>query len=215
MKMTVLSNIINIAFQYVIKTSEKYNIDESHALKHSMDVFHYSNKIYQSEIQNHPYLQEQKEIIFISSILHDMCDKKYMDEKKGIQEMCDFMKCKSNISQQELDIISTIISTMSYSTVKKQGYPELGKYQLAYHIVRESDLLTAYELERCIIYKMKHDKYSYDKALELSIKLFDSRILKYIKDNLFITNYSKTKAEELHQKAIIDIENANSLFNFI
>lgn len=212
MKLSCLSNIINIAFQYVIKTSEKYNIDESHALKHSMDVFHYSNKIYQSEIQNHPYLQEQKEIIFISSILHDMCDKKYLDEKKGIQEMCDFMKDKTTISSQELDIISDIISSMSYSTVKKQGYPELGKYQLAYHIVRESDLLTAYELERCVIYKMKHDKYSYDKALELSIELFDTRILKYIKDNLFITDYSKTKAEELHEKAIIDMENAKSLY---
>ena len=55
---------------------------------------------------------------------------------------------------------------------------------------------------------MKHDKYSYDKALELSIELFDTRILKYIKDNLFITDYSKTKAEELHEKAIIDMENA-------
>lgn len=126
--------------------------------------------------------------------------------------MCDFMKDKTTISPQELDIISDIISSMSYSTVKKQGYPELGKYQLAYHIVRESDLLTAYELERCVIYKMKHDKYSYDKALELSIELFDTRILKYIKDNLFITDYSKTKAEELHEKAIIDMENAKSLY---
>jgi hypothetical protein len=121
------------------------------------------------------------------------------------------MKSKTSISLHELEVICTIISTMSYSTVKKSGYPELGKYQLAYHIVRESDLLTAYELERCIIYKMIHDKYSYKKALELSLELFETRILQYIKDNLFITDYSKNKAEELHLKAIHELEYAKKI----
>ena len=44
---------------------------------------------------------------------------------------------------------------MSYSKVKVHGYPELGDYQLAYHIVRESDLLTAYNIPRSIVYNCK------------------------------------------------------------
>jgi GTP-binding protein HflX len=30
---------------------------------------------------------------------------------------------------------------MSYSTVQKRGFPKLGEYQRAYHVVREADLL--------------------------------------------------------------------------
>ena len=58
-----LFNLLNIGFQYVIETSKLYNIDESHALKHSMEVFHLANKIYDSEVIINPYLLEQKEII--------------------------------------------------------------------------------------------------------------------------------------------------------
>jgi hypothetical protein len=58
MKLTLISSIMNCAFQYVINTSKRYNIDESHALKHSMDVLHYSNKIYQSELTKNPYLKD-------------------------------------------------------------------------------------------------------------------------------------------------------------
>jgi HD superfamily phosphodiesterase len=209
MKLTLISNIMNCAFQYVINTSKRYNIDESHALKHSMDVLHYSNKIYQSELTKNPYLKDQKEIIFASCILHDMCDKKYMNEEEGVLQMRNYMKGK--MSTQDLNIISDIISTMSYSKVMKKGYPDLDKYQLSYHIVRESDLLTAYDLERCIIYQMMHENYTYYKSLEMAINLFDNRVLRYIQDNLFITDYSKLKAEELHFKALQDIENIKTI----
>ena len=46
MKITQLGVLINSAFNYVIQTSNFYSIDESHALKHSMEVFHLTNKIY-------------------------------------------------------------------------------------------------------------------------------------------------------------------------
>ena len=43
---------------------------------------------------------------------------------------------------------------MSYSKVNKNGFPELGNYQLCYNIVREADLLASYNIDRCIIYQM-------------------------------------------------------------
>jgi hypothetical protein len=188
-----------------VQTSQKYNIDESHALKHSMDVLHFSNQIYQNELMLNPLLNSQKEIIFVSSILHDMCDKKYMNEQFGIQEMCAYMQ--NYVEEPKLNVVSEIISTMSYSKVKKYGYPELGMYQNAYHIVREADLLAAYDLDRCIIYQMMHEKYSYTESLQVAIDLFHTRILRYIEDDLFVTDYSKKKAAELHIKALKDIEN--------
>ena len=75
-------NLINVAFKYVVDTSQLYKIDESHALKHSMEVYGYTKKIYESEINSNPFIEKQKEVIFIASIGHDMCDKNIWMKKK-------------------------------------------------------------------------------------------------------------------------------------
>ena len=93
------------------------------------------------------------------------------------------------------------ISTMSYSTVKKYGYPDLGKYQMAYHIVREADLLSAYDLDRCLIYSIVNEKLDYENAIKRVIDVTKNRMLTYRSDRLFITNYSKALSFKLHKKA--------------
>jgi hypothetical protein len=197
--MLCLINIINNGFKYVIETSNLYKIDESHALKHSMEVYNFAKQIYESELVKKPYLEEQKEIIYMAAIGHDMCDKKYMDEKIGVQRYKTFLS--ENMKRDEIEIIGKIIETMSYSKVKVNGYPNLGDYQLAYHIVREADLLSAYDIDRCVIYGMFVENLEYDKALSRAIKLFESRVLTYISDNLFITQYSKNEAFQKHIQA--------------
>jgi HD superfamily phosphodiesterase len=201
------ANVINAAFQYVINTSKKYNIDESHALKHSMDVFHYANKIVHAEFPNNRFLEHQTDIISISAILHDMCDKKYVNENNGIIEIDNFMKDYMNLQQREM--VSNIVSTMSYSTVKTNGYPNFDAYQLAYHIVREADLLTAYDIDRCIIYGMMKENLSYKDSAQRAVALFEHRVLKYRSDNLFITDYSKQESLILHNKCLQNIESLN------
>lgn len=220
MNLINLAKLINYSFQYVTKTSELYNIDESHSLRHSMDVFHYANEIYQSELELSqigksqfvlsPFLQEQQKIIFTSAILHDMCDKKYMDEKEGIELLKTSMK--DHLTDHELEVVCSIISTMSYSTVKKNGYPDLGIYNFAYHIVREADLLAAYDIERCVIYKMKQFSYTYLDALLEMKTLFETRILLYISDNLFMTDYSKKKARELHHNCLKKLDEIDKIY---
>jgi HD superfamily phosphodiesterase len=204
MKIKNMVNLINHAFAYVIKTSKIYNIDESHALKHSMDVYNYAHKIYESEVVKNPYLERQKEIIYTSAILHDMCDKKYMQEKNGISLIKTHMQ--DHISYTNLETVGNIISTMSYSKVKTNGYPNLCEHQLAYHIVREADLLSAYDFNRCIIYKMYKEKAPYDVALKDAVDLFNKRILKYRSDKLFITKYSKKESLKLHNNAKKELE---------
>jgi hypothetical protein len=196
MKLSSVTQLVNTAFQFVILNSKHYQIDESHALKHSLDVFHYVNKIYDSEVERHPFLQDQLPIMYSSAILHDMCDKKYMNETEGIQRICEYMT--PFMPTEDISIMSKIVTTMSYSKVKKNGYPNLGDYQLAYHIVREADLLSAYDFERSLVYQMMHEKYDYDCSLETTRQLFETRILTYRSDDLFITDYSKNKSEFLH-----------------
>ena len=198
-----LTTLINRGFEYVKQTCDEYGIDESHALKHAMEVYGMSNKIYLSELENNSYLEHQLPVILMGAIGHDMCDKKYMDEKEGIIR---YQKYLSDLMRPEdLEIMGKIIATMSYSKVKVNGYPDLGEYQLAYHIIREADLLAAYDIDRCIMYTMYRDSILYSDALKLALELFDNRVFKMRKDKLFKTKYSKKESIKLHKKAEKDV----------
>ena len=206
-----LLNLLNYGFQYVIDTSNFYKIDESHTLKHSMEVYGYAKKIYENELIKNSFLENQQEIIFMSAIGHDMCDKKYMNEKEGIDKYINYLS--NYLNPSDIEIIEKIIATMSYSKVKTNGYPDLGNYQLAYHIVREADLLSAYDIDRCIIYKMYHDNYNYSNALTEALNLFDERVFKMKKQKLFITDFSKKESMKLHKKAKKDIKLLKNILN--
>jgi len=194
-----LFHLINRGFRYVMETCDIHKIDESHALKHSMEVYNFAKKIYESELVKNSYLEEQQEIIYMTAIGHDMCDKKYMNETEGILKYQKYIS--EYIKPTDVEIIGKIIGTMSYSKVKINGYPDLKEYQLAYHIVREADLLSAYDIDRCVIYGMYVEKLEYDEAVKRAIELFESRVLKYRSDNLFITKYSKKESFKKHNNA--------------
>ena len=198
--MLLLSKLI----QFVLFTSNKYNIDESHGIGHSMDVLHFAHNIYESEFQTNPYLKNHENIIYVSAIIHDMCDKKYMNQDQGIFEIENFLQKK--IPADDIDVVKQIISTMSYSYVKKNGFPILGEYQHAYHIVREADLLSAYDFDRCMTYKLHLNGGDIDDAFEDSLDLFNNRVLQHNKDNLFLTDYSLLKSRELHIQSLQRIQ---------
>ena len=139
--MKLLTEIIN----FIIFMCVKYSIDESHGILHSMKVLEYATKIYESELEKKPSIKDHESIIYTSALLHDVCDKKYLNEDEGISHIKQFLTNK--VSDKEILIIIKIIQTMSYSKVKIHGFPDLGEYQLAYHIVREADLLTAYDFD--------------------------------------------------------------------
>ena len=170
-----------------------------------------TKQIYDSEVINNPYLEKQKEIIYIAAIGHDMCDKKYMDEKEGIIKYQKYLS--GYMSSSDLEIVGKIIGTMSYSKVKANGYPELGEYQLAYHIVREADLLSAYDIDRSIIYTMYRDNCEYNKALEEALNLFDYRVFRMRQDRLFKTNYSRKESLKLHKKAKKNVDTLREILD--
>lgn len=201
--------LLNYLYNFVIITSKLFNIDESHALKHSMDVYYFSNKIYEYELLNNTYLDNYKKIIDTSAILHDMCDKKYMDEKMGLDRISKYMD--GIITKDELDICLKIISTMSYSTVKKNGFPNLGVHQLAYNIVREADLLASYDFDRCIMFQMLKNNDNYEESFINAKKIFESRVFKYNDDKLFLTEYSIKLSKKLHISSLKRINNLSRI----
>jgi HD superfamily phosphodiesterase len=202
-------DLLNYLFNFVILTSKLFNIDESHALKHSMDVYYFSNKIYESELLKNAFLNNHKNIIDTSAILHDMSDKKYINEKIGLYRISEYMKNK--ITDNEINISLKIISTMSYSTVKKNGFPNLGEYQLAYNIVREADLLASYDFDRCIMYQMLKNNDNYMNSFLNAKEVFENRVFKYNDNKLFTTEYSIKLSNKLHKSALKRINNLSRI----
>jgi len=188
-------NLINHGFKYVIDTSNHFKIDESHALKHSMEVYGFAKRIYESEIKKSPQLEQQREIIYMAAIGHDMCDKKYMDEKEGIERYKNYLT--NYMTSDDLDVMGKII----------------GKYQLAYHIVREADLLAAYDIDRCIMYSIHKDSNEYSQALKVALELFDNRVFRMRQDRLFKTEYSRRESLKLHKKAKKDVDSLKNILD--
>jgi len=189
--------------QFVKLTSVKHNIDESHSLGHSLNVLNHAHDIFTNSLEKYPFIREQEPIIYASSILHDMCDKKYIDVEEGIRDIHTFFH--DRMSTDDLMVVKNIITTMSYSHVKQNGYPQLGRYQMAYHIVREADLLSAYDMNRAIIYVL-NSNLTVEASIQDSYTLFENRVLKYIENGLFITDYSKKRSAELHEEALRQID---------
>lgn len=195
--------LLSELFKFVIKTSAFYKIDESHALKHSMDVYHFGNQILNEEIKNNPILQNNKIIIDTCCVLHDMCDKKYMNEKEGLNNINNFLSDK--IEESKINVINDIISTMSYSKVQKNGFPDLNEYNEIYHIVRQADILSAYDIDRAIMYAMIVDNKNYKDALDDSIELFNNRVLLHIYDDSFYHKSALEIGKKLHEDALFKI----------
>jgi len=139
----------------------------------------------------------------MAAIGHDMCDKKYMDENEGIEKYKNYLS--EYMSDSDLDIMGQIIGTMSYSKVKVNGFPELGEYQTAYHIVREADLMAAYDIDRCIIYTMYRDNCSYTDALKIAVELFDIYTGKGVEDGMksvAVNVVLRSEKDTLHEKEV-------------
>ncbi len=199
---------LNELFMFVLRISKKYQIDSSHSEGHSMDVIHFADENYRSQLDMFPYLEKQTNVIYSAAVLHDMCDKKYMIQEKGVQEIENFLQ--NRLNPEELFYTKRIMETMSYSTVKKYGYPDLGDYQMAYHIVRESDLLSSYDFDRSIIYHMNKGN-NLTKSYTNALELFDDRVFNYNNDKLLISDYAQQKSLPLTVKALRQMHSWNRI----
>jgi HD superfamily phosphodiesterase len=175
--------------------STKYGIDSSHGLAHSLNVLKHAQASYDIEVTKYLDLADLYDVIVVSALLHDMCDKKYMNQETGLTDIRAFIGTLGIYSSQ-IDAIIFIITTMSYSTVKRNGFPNFGTdtvLELAYHIVREADLLDAYDFNRCLIFHMSNneEKNEIVHAYQIAMNLFENRMFRHQVDGLILLDYSK------------------------
>ena len=202
-------------FQFVIAITQKHNIDESHSLGHSMRVFQFAEQIAREEpfyILNPDALKEHQPIIRAAAILHDTCDKKYRLESDGLVEIGEFLGPMMPANQ--ITATLSIIEHMSYSKVKVRGMPNLGKYQMAFNVVREADLLDAYDFDRSMIYHMQRNSKSIEDAYKNAEQLFENRVLKHVEDGYLTTKFAISSHPVLAQNAIIRMRHWKQAVDF-
>ena len=195
MRVMLVPKLVNIALSFC----KKYGIDESHAVGHGMNVLHLSRNIMHVEVERYPILSKQRDIIYTSAMLHDVCDHKYVDEKAVWNEVKEELKKQKILSEPEIDICTEIVQTMSYSKVKENGFPDMGEYQMAYHVVREADLLAAYDVDRALLYDLYRTN-DFRESIGKTETILNNRVYKHMKDGLLVTDYSKKMHNTLVQR---------------
>jgi HD superfamily phosphodiesterase len=165
-----------------------------------MRVFQFAEKIVRDEVKTLPIISDQRAVIQAAAILHDTCDKKYRNVEDGLSEINDLLS--PLMHSEKVDATLRIINSMSYSKMKTIGFPDMGEYQTAFNVVREADLLDAYDFDRSMIYHMRTKNANLEQAYEDAECIFNQRILRYYSDGLFLTQYGKTEAPLLHIQAV-------------
>jgi hypothetical protein len=89
--------------------------------------------------------------------------------------------------------------------------PNMGEYQLAFNIVREADLLDAYNFDRSMIYHFEKHHKTIEEAYQDAHELFDKRVLRHMDDGLLLTHYAKSMHTVLSQKAIVRMRHWRNL----
>jgi hypothetical protein len=179
--------MIHLIEPFIKATCEKFNIDESHGLKHSIRVMQIADEL----MKTIPSItEEQRHMAMVASALHDMCDHKYVDEQVGASLIKSWLVNEMWWGNDIADSLISIITSMSYSKLKKQVdlsgnpvYPDHGKWQISYDIARHADLLDSYVVARCVIYnKHLHPDWKEDAHWQRVKTLFEERVFNYIKD---------------------------------
>jgi|694.fasta_scaffold22542_4 hypothetical protein len=167
--------------EFVEKMCWKYCIDESHNVTHSLDCIQFANLLLD---ENQNVSRDEKTVILFAAAVHDTVDKKYTQSSLAVKEVRDFFK-SIDLPHELIEAIVSIITTMSYSYLldrKKNGqsFPDLGKWQNAYDIVRHADLLCSYRVKRCLQYQKHLTPYISDEdAMERVRHLFQVRVFAY------------------------------------
>jgi hypothetical protein len=183
----------------------KYGIDESHGLKHAKGTWLRAAKI----MKTLPDVKEDEErVALCAAALHDMCDSKYCPLEEASKDIRDFL-LDIKMEPEEIQAVLDIVSTMSYSKLKRAivdgviQYPDHGKWQRAYHVARNADLLEGYVVARCVLYNRHiYPSKTEDEHWERAKQLFKERVFLYASEGWINLPGALAMVPELEQEAM-------------
>ena len=188
-------------FEFIDEMCKRYSIDESHGLKHAMGTMKRAQDIL-DQLDN--VSDDERRIALYAAALHDTCDHKYTDVDVASTQIREWLLLKQGWSVNHADVLLNIITTMSYSQVKKLTvYPDHGPWQRAYHVARHADLLEGYIVARCVLYDMHiHPGRSEDEHWLRAEELFRERVFTYVSEGWIFMPEALKEVPRLEAEAI-------------
>jgi len=194
----MISTSLNLVKEYSIK----HHIDRSHNEHHSKEVLYWAIDIMKAQ----RYPESHLTIIVQSCILHDLVDKKYCPDENLVKNYLGDIH-----TPQETDTILKIINTMSYSKTfigNQVVFPQWiqeSEYFECYHIARQADLLSSYNIARMIEYRKNLNMP--DSFIKQEIPIFYySRMANLVDSHFFIHPSAIARAEQLDAIARLKLE---------
>ena len=184
---------------------QKYNIDESHGIKHAKGTMLRAKQILSTLSAYNVTVAEERMALY-SAALHDMCDHKYTDIKQSSKEIYSWLIGQAWIPEEAHALIM-IITSMSYSKLKSsfasgETFPDHGPWQRAYHVARHADLLEGYIVARCVLYNIhKYPSKSDEEHWLMAEELFKTRVFKYVSDGWIFLPGALAQVEHLEDEA--------------
>lgn len=204
-------NVFNEAFKFCASVCRTQGIDSSHDEYHMARVARMTERL--NELCGRTIGQDEKDVMILSAFTHDLCDHKYTDVSAGLEVIDRWLESQP-ISEEQRRAVCYIVSTMSYSKVKKYGYPpDLGKWTLAYHHTRIADLIDAYDIDRCYKYQShKHPDMDEGSKWRAVIQVFETRVLTQKDEYILpVAPYAACIVEPLHIAAVAGIDDRKKL----
>jgi len=192
-------------YEYVEHICKKYKIDESHDVTHAKDCVEFAEQLLEENTSEH-----ERMITLYAAALHDTVDKKYVPVKDACAQLRIFLYA-IGLTDEDASAIINIITTMSYSYLKARqeeglGYPNHGKWDRAYHIVRHADLLCSYRVNRCYQYQKRitPDMPKKD-CWRLVEKIFEQRMMRYVSDGWIFLPKAIALVGPLFKRAALEL----------
>lgn len=188
--------LIHRSLEFVSDFSAYHHIDQSHNAHHSREVLHWALDILENDVTTR-VTKAELEIIIQSCVLHDMVDSKYYPDIPRVR-----IFLQSVHPAHHVETMINIITTMSYSKVFKHGFVEFpawldhSPYQRAYHVVREADLLSSFNIARMIEYRQARGMPPHE--IKDDIRTFyETRVARLVDQGHFVHAQSIARAKEL------------------
>lgn len=217
------------SYNFAKQLSVAGHIDNSHNHEHSKEVLFWSIEI----IERLPYQLSKLEADMVGqcSLLHDFMDSKYINFSNEIRT-----HLMSYYTKPHVDVMMDIMNTMSYSKIVSSDnevcYPDwvsISPFKNVFHITREADLLSSYNIARMIEFRIYNKNYrvplqpnqSSDESIIREVKeLYNNRMDKLIERNLFVHKSTIPLAKSLAEISklklgLIDNFNLNRNFDIL
>lgn len=128
-----MHTVIPAVFRFACNALKDY--DGSHDIHHAINVAKNVTCIHKQD-------GDLQKLAIIAALLHDTCDKKYVDKEKALSDIKGFLT--NHLPSDDVDDILSAIQHISFSSLRINGPPQLNSRSMQiWRIVSEADMLEA------------------------------------------------------------------------